>query len=183
MRHRKSKGKLNRFTSWRRATLVSLARALLTYQRITTTLAKAKAVQPLIEKLIGFGKSNSLTGNRRAFQYLSDHKMVSLLSKDIAPRFKDKTSGYTRIMRLGMRRGDNAQMAILELTSIKKDIKKPKKEKISKQQEETVPEAESPQPVEPQEQKQKQKPPMEKKPSKKFLGGLRNIFKKERDSL
>jgi large subunit ribosomal protein L17 len=188
MRHKKSKIQLNRFTSWRKATLISLAKNLLIYQSIKTTTHKAKAVRPLIDKLITLAKKNNLAAKRRAFNILGNHKLVNLLFSDIAPRFKDKTSGFIRIIALGKRRGDNAELAILELTEIKKkEIKKPKKEKETKPIEETK--VQTP-PEEPVEEKKpeprvsvKEKHPVSEKPSKKFLGGIRNIFKKERDSL
>lgn len=190
MRHKISRHRLNRFTSWREATLKSLARALLTRQRIRTTLAKAKAMRPLAEKLLLLAKQNSIAARREAFRILNDHALVSRLFKEIGPRFDKRPSGFTRIIRLGQRRGDNAQIAILELTEIKeKAIKKPKKEKEKevKPAEEKI---ERPVPQKPVEEKKpeapavvKEKPPISKKPTKKFLGGLRNIFKKERDSL
>lgn len=186
MRHRKSRLQLNRFTSWRKATLVSLAKNLLIHERIKTTKTKAKAVRPVIEKLISLGKKNTLSAKRQAFSMLQDHKLVSLLFSDISPRFGNRIGGYIRILNLGRRRGDNAKMAILELIDIRK--KKPKKIKAEterKQEHET--EIIKEQPLEEKKPKTevavKEKPPIVKKPGKKFLGGLRKIFKKERDSL
>ncbi|MFA5118359.1 MAG: 50S ribosomal protein L17 [Candidatus Omnitrophota bacterium] len=188
MRHRKAKSLNNRFTSWRKATLQSLARNMMVYQRITTTLQKAKAAKPLVEKLISLGKSDTLSGRRDAFQILNDHHLVEILFNDIAKRFDKRNGGYTRVIRLGARRGDNAEMVIFELTEIKEKVKKAKKEskeKESKVQETTSPEAEKDKTLEHKqaETKTQEKPTTDKKPSKKFLGGLRNIFKKERDSL
>ena len=191
MRHAKAKLRLNRFTSWRKATLISLAKALLIHQKIKTTHAKAKAAKPLIEKLISLGKNNSLFAKRQAYRILSDHKLVSLLFNDIAPRFGNRIGGYTRILNLSLRRGDNAQLVILALTEIKEKVpKKPKpeaekreagkpeilKEELPKEQplEEKKPKAEV---------AIKEKPPISKKPTKNFLGGLRRIFKRERDAL
>jgi len=188
MRHRKAKSLNNRFTSWRKATLQSLARNMLIYQRITTTLQKAKAAKPLVEKLISLGKSNTLAGRRDAFAVLNDHHLVEVLFNDIAKRFDKRTGGYTRVIRLGERRGDNAEMVIFELTEIKekaKKVKKVAKEKESKAQETAVQETAQEKTLDHKqaETKTQEKPTTEKKPSKKFLGGLRNIFKKERDSL
>jgi large subunit ribosomal protein L17 len=190
MRHRKAKFLLNRFTSWRKATLVSLAKNLLIHQSIRTTLAKASATKPFVDKLISLARDNSLAAKRQAYKILGDHKLVSLLFNDIALRFTNRTGGYTRILRLGQRRGDNAQLVILELTEIKKkERKKPKKEK---EKEIKVPEEKKPEEIKEKlvEEKKpqaevavKEKPPITKKPTKKFLGGLRKIFKKERDSL
>ncbi len=188
MRHRVKRHQLNRFTSWRRSTLNSIARNLLIHQRIRTTLNKAKAARPVIEKLISLAKSNTLAAKRDAFKILKDHKLVSYLFGEIGPRFSKRQSGFIRILNLGERRGDNAAQVILELTEIK-EVKKrlPKKAKVEIQEEEK--------PVKPAEEKKaeekkpaagvavKEKPPITMKPTKKFLGGLSNIFKKERDSL
>jgi len=182
MRHKKAKLQLNRFTSWRKATLKSMAQSLLIQQSVKTTLHKAKAVKPLVEKLISLAKENTLAAKRHAFKILCDHKLVSLLFNEIGPRFAKKIGGYTRIIALGSRRGDNAEVVILELTEIKrKAIKRKPKKEIEAKPEETGLEEIKPQTA--TAVKEKEKPPLEKKPSKKFLGGLRNIFKKERDSL
>lgn len=187
MRHRKRKYQLNRFTSWRKATLNSLVRNLLIQESIKTTKTKARAVKPLVEKLISLAKLNTLAAKRQAFRILGDHKLVSLLFNDIALRFNNKVGGYSRILNLGTRRGDNAKLVILELTEIKKKkSKKPKKEKEVKPEKRAEPIPEKPLPEEQKPKTElavKEKPPITKKPSKKFLGGLRKIFKKERDSL
>ncbi|OGX40411.1 MAG: 50S ribosomal protein L17 [Omnitrophica WOR_2 bacterium RIFCSPLOWO2_01_FULL_41_12] len=175
MRHAKSRYQLNRFTSWRKATLISLVKSLLIYQRIKTTKIKARAVKPWIDRLISLAKDNNLSARRQAYKILGNHRLVSLLFNDIAPRFKENLGGFTRILNLRARRGDNAQMALLELTVIKKtEKKKPKKEKEVKPVEEKKPQVSPELP---------EKPPVAQKPSKKFFGGLRKIFKKERDSL
>lgn len=178
MRHAKRRLQLNRFTSWRRATLISLAKALITHQRIKTTMHKAKAAKPLIDRLISLGKKNSLSAKRQVYRILGNHRLVSLFFNDIAPRFANRIGGYTRILNLGIRRGDNAQLAILELTEIKE--KEPKKIKIKTEKKpEIIEEKPKIEPV----TAVKEKPPITKKPAKQFLGGLRRIFKKERDSL
>jgi len=177
MRHNKSRFQLNRFTSWRRATVLSLVKNLIIYQSIRTTKVKAQAAKPVAEKLISWALSNTLAAKRQANKILGDHKLVSILFNEIGPRFKGRLGGYTRILGVGRRRGDNAEVVIFELTEIKKkeQKKQPKKEKEEKPLEEKKPEA-------PQE-----KPPVthpeSKKAPKKFLGGIRRIFKKERDSL
>jgi len=191
MRHRKARYSLNRFTSWREATVVSLAKNLFKYERIKTTQGRAKACQPLAEKIISLAKKNTLTQKRRVYKLLGEHSLVSLLFKDIAPRFKNRTSGFTRIIKLEKRRGDNANLVIMELTEIKEKKKKTKVEK------EVKPEVKQEQETKEQEVKEKpvqevrpktdvkvlEKPPVTKKPAKSFLGGIRSIFKKERDSL
>jgi len=196
MRHRKARLQLNRFTSWRKATLKSLARSVLIYQSIKTTKVKAQAVRPLLDKLINMARTDTLSARRRAFAILGDHKLVSRLFTDIAARFKERSGGYTRIMSVASRRGDNAEVVVLELTEIKKKEAPSKKEaKESRQktpQEEKAPEAEKAHETPFEEHKPKSAPPAAKEkpdqvkkeqPQKKFLGGLRNIFKKERDAL
>ncbi len=189
MRHKKRRLGLNRFTSWQVATLKSLARNLIVYESMRTTLARAKAVRPLVEKLVALTKENSLSAKREAFTILGDHKLVSLLFNEIGPRFAKRASGYTRIINIARRRGDDAKIVIFELTELKPKVKKAKKVKETKGEEvkestEAVPEeAVEGKKVEGHEAALKEKPPVTKKPSKKFLGGIRNIFKKERDSL
>ncbi len=191
MRHKKSRHQLNRFTSWHKATINSMVRSIVINQRINTTLAKAKAARSAVEKLITLAKENTLTNKRLAFKVLQDHKLVSLLFNDIGPRFKNRVGGYTRILNLGVRRGDNASLAILELSEIKKEEKKPAKlektKEIKSQQgkksEDVIekPSVENKKPA--KDEHVSEKPDTTKKPTKKFLGGLRGIFKKERDSL
>ena len=190
MRHRNSKLLLNRNSSWREATLTSLAKSLLTYESIKTTAHRAKVARPLVEKLISLARANTLAAKRQAFAILGDHSMVSALFKEMGQRFKTQ-GGFTRIIRIGKRRGDDANMVIFELTEKKiKEAKKPKKEKEKKPveeerkvgdiklkaAEEKKPEVSTGAPI-------KEKRTETKKPAKKFFGGLRNIFKKERDSL
>lgn len=205
MRHAKIKYQLNRFTSWRKATVISLASSLIRHKRITTTLARAKAARPLAEKLVSLAKENTLTAKRMAYKILSNHQLVVRLFSEIGPSFKERKGGYTRVILLGNRRGDCARMCLLELTEFKKEVRKPKKIKEGKLKEAVVEEPETqeagpeimPGEKKPQakekpagEEKKakaevavKEKPPVTKKPAKKFLGGIRNIFKKERDSL
>ncbi len=188
MRHSKLKYQLNRFTSWRRATVLSMARSLLIHQSITTTKAKALALRPLAEKLITLAKENTLSAKRKAFSLLNDHRLVKVLFDDIGPRFKNFSGGYVRILNLGSRRGDNAEIAIIELTKILK--KQPKATKKAKSAKEEPPVKDASEATTISEETKaktevavKEKPPMTQKPNKKFLGGIRNIFKKERDSL
>ena len=132
MRHKKYKYELNRFTSWRKATLKSVARSLLIGESIKTTLTKAKAARPLTEELINLAKQGTLIAKRRAYEILCEHKLVKRLFEDIGPRFKERNGGYTRIINFGNRRGDNAKLAIFELVEIKKKEKKRTKEKDMK---------------------------------------------------
>jgi large subunit ribosomal protein L17 len=118
MRHCNKKGRLSRRTSWRKATLKSLGNDLLKYQRIETTLAKAKALRVFVEPIITLAKKNpdSVDARRKVFSKLDDRSSVKSLFSEIAPLFKDTPGGYTRIMASRARKGDGAQMAVIELT-------------------------------------------------------------------
>ena len=189
MRHAKKRLQLSRFTSWHDATIRSLAKNMVICQSIKTTLTRAKASKPLIEKLVTLGKKNTLFARRQAQRVLGEHKLVNLLFNDIAPRFAKRDSGFTRIIGLGKRRGDNAEMVIFEFTELKKkETKKLKAAKEVKPQAapENIEAGQKTAPVEPKKETKvavKAKPLDEKKPQKKFMGGLRTIFKKKSDSL
>src|SRR3989338_8781601 len=114
MRHGIAGNKLGRNSSLRKATVRDIAKATLVRQRICTTQAKAKEARKLVDKLITLGKKGTLADKRRAFAILCDHKIVSSLFTKTSPRFKNRVGGYTRIIPLGNRRGDNAQLAFLE---------------------------------------------------------------------
>ena len=137
MRHRVDGNRLGRFSSLRAVTIRDIAKATLLHQRIKTTKARAKQAWRLVEKLISLGKKNTLAAKRRAFSVLCDHQLVSDLFNKIAVRFKNRIGGYTRILSLAERRGDNAFLVYLELTE--KEIVEPKpktKEAKSKSKEE-----------------------------------------------
>jgi len=118
MRHRKVKGRLSRRTSYRKALLRSLAGDLFTYQRIETTMAKAKALRSFAEPLITLAKKNpgSVSARRQAMSKINDKRAVKELFDKIAPLYKDIQGGYTRIIGFGNRTGDGARMAVMELT-------------------------------------------------------------------
>lgn len=190
MRHGKKRLQLSRFTSWHDATLKSLARNVIIHQSIKTSITRAKAARPLVEKLISLAKANTLAAKRQAFKILGDHKLVSLLFSDIGPLSAKRNGGYTRIISLVKRRGDNAQIVIFELTDKKiKEIKKTKKSKDAelKSKGESSLEAQKEASVEKKAKEPtilvKDRQDTFKKPAKKFLGGIRSIFKKQRDSL
>ena len=115
MRHARSGKKLGRDSAHRRALYSNLAGALITHGRIETTEAKAKAVRPYAEKLITLGKRGDLHARRQAMAELRSNDVVHKLFADIAPRFSERNGGYTRVVKLGPRQGDAAQMALLEL--------------------------------------------------------------------
>jgi len=107
--------KFGRPTNQRRALLRGLATAVLKNERVTTTEAKAKAIQPIVEKMITLGKDGSLHSRRQALSYLLEEDVVTKLFQDIAPRYAERNGGYTRIYKASPRRGDGAPQAILEL--------------------------------------------------------------------
>jgi large subunit ribosomal protein L17 len=120
MRHGKKKNNLSRTASHRRALLMNLGCQLITYKRITTTLAKAKALRTYIEPLITKTKANeskeSIMHNHRiVFSYLNDKNAVKELFTIVAPKVAGRPGGYTRIIKLGARTGDNAEIAMIEL--------------------------------------------------------------------
>jgi len=129
MRHHKGNAKLGMKTSHRKAFMRNMARNLLMHERIETTKARAKESRKLVEHLITLSKTNSVFSRRRAYDVLQDRDLVMKLFKDIAPLFSSRNSGYTRIIPLGFRRGDGADMVILELTERKIIEKLPKKKK------------------------------------------------------
>ena len=126
MRHLNSGAKLGRQPAHRRATLRNLVTNVIERERITTTLRRAKAARPLVERIITLGKRDSLHTRRQAAAFLMTPEATKKLFQDIAPRFADRPGGYTRIIHAGFRIGDGADLAILELigSKLKKRLKK-----------------------------------------------------------
>ena len=114
MRHQKKRVKLGRKAEHRKALLTNQVCSLIEHQRIRTTLAKAKAVRPLAEKMVTLGKKASIHARRTAFAVLRQKDAVKKLFDEIAPRTADRNGGYTRIVKLGQRKGDAAPIAYLE---------------------------------------------------------------------
>lgn len=129
MRHGNRRTKIGKMTSHRKAMMRNMTKSLFKYQKIETTLRRAKEVRRLAERLITIAKENDLAARRRVFAVLTDRDMVSKLFNEIVPLFKTRNSGYTRIIRLGFRRGDAASMAIIELTEKNVVAKAPRKKK------------------------------------------------------
>ena len=133
MRHKVQKGYLGRNTAHRRALLRNLVTSFLEKERVRTSLAKAKAARPVAEKMITLGKRGTLHARRQALAFLTKESAVTKLFTELGPRFSERPGGYTRIVKLGPRAGDGAEMAFLELigaefkkkTKKKKDTKKP----------------------------------------------------------
>src|SRR3954453_18491995 len=115
MRHRNAGYKLQRNTSHRRALLRNLATSVIMEERVETTLIKAKAVRPEVEKLITLGKRGDVAARRLAASYLMTRESVERLFDTVAPRFSDREGGYSRIIRSGFRKGDGGAKAFLEL--------------------------------------------------------------------
>ncbi len=114
MRHQKKTVKLGRTAEHRKALLANQVCSLIEHQRIKTTLAKAKAVRPLAEKMVTLGKKGSLHARRTALATLRQADAVKKLFDDIAPRAADRSGGYTRIVKLGARKSDSAPVAFIE---------------------------------------------------------------------
>lgn len=131
MRHLVGKKKLGRTSEHRRALFRNLVTDLLDHGRVITTLPKAKQIRPLAEKMITLGKRQTLHARRQAYAYIRRASVVQSLFSTLAPRFKDRPGGYTRIVRLGHRSGDGAAMALIEVlgTEFKPRKKKTEEEK------------------------------------------------------
>lgn len=114
MRHRKTTKILDRKKDPRKALLRSLATNLILYEKIKTTEAKAKAIKPIVEKLITKGKSGDLHARRELIKYLYLENAVKKVLEDLSPRYKNRQGGYTRIIKLGHRQGDGAKIAQIE---------------------------------------------------------------------
>lgn len=141
--------KLGRTSSHRKGMLFNLATSLLRYERITTTLPKAKEVRRVVEKLISKAKKDTLASRREAGKVIRDKEVLKKLFSQIGPKFKGRSGGYTRVLRLGQRKGDNASLALIELVEKVAPVVEKKKEKLEKK---------------PREIKEKKPVPEEKKP-------------------
>jgi large subunit ribosomal protein L17 len=115
MRHRKKGRKLNRTASHRRATLRNMATSLFRHGRIRTTTAKAKELRPYAERLITLAKRGDLHARRLAAAKIQDRQVLGTLFDDLGPRYAERPGGYTRILKLGSRKGDAAEMSLIEL--------------------------------------------------------------------
>ncbi|MCC9625708.1 50S ribosomal protein L17 [Thalassospira sp. MA62] len=115
MRHGMQGRKLNRTSSHRKAMFANMAVSLLTHEQIKTTLPKAKDLRPYVEKLITLGKRGDLHARRQAISILRDDKVVAKLFGEIADRYKERSGGYTRVLKAGFRYGDAAPVAVIEL--------------------------------------------------------------------
>ncbi len=115
MRHRKKGRGLSRSPSHRKATLRNMATSLFRHERITTTTARAKELRPYAERLITLARRGDLHARRLAGRRIADREILGKLFDDIGPRYAERPGGYTRILKLGSRQGDAADMALIEL--------------------------------------------------------------------
>jgi large subunit ribosomal protein L17 len=152
MRHRNAGFKLGRNTSHRRATLRNLVTSIITMDRIETTVTKAKASKPLVERMITLGKRGDVHARRQAAAYLLTTESVDRLFAVVAPRYGSRNGGYTRVTRTGARKGDAAEMAFIELIGAEQELSEKaqkraearakRREELQKQLEEQTPPAE-----------------------------------------
>lgn len=196
MRHKRLNKKFDRNKPERDSMMHNLVRGLFISQSIITTTPKAKEARRLAEKLITVAKKDDLHSRRKVFSVLRDETLIKKLFREIAPLFKDRKGGYTRIIRLGKRKGDNAELSVLELTE-KKVVApkaKPKKEKPAEAkhaapEKRTTKEAAPPAHEKPKEvthekhippkkeEKEIHPAPTHKAPAGGFVGTLRKFFR------
>tara|TARA_Y100001970_G_scaffold277976_1_gene382986 strand:+ start:5083 stop:5502 length:420 start_codon:yes stop_codon:yes gene_type:complete len=115
MRHLKSKRKLNKTSSHRKAMLGNMAVALIKHEQIQTTLPKAKELSPFVDKLITLGKKGDLASRKKAYSILPEKQWTSKIFDELSERYKERDGGYTRVLKAGFRYGDSAPMAVIEL--------------------------------------------------------------------
>ncbi len=127
MRHNKAGRRLGRTTSHRIAMFRNMVTSFLSHEKITTTDAKAKELRSIAEKMITFGKKGDLHAMRQAASFIRDKKVVTKLFTTIAPRYKERNGGYTRIVKLGIRPGDTAPLSMIELVEEQVEQKPAKK--------------------------------------------------------
>jgi large subunit ribosomal protein L17 len=135
MRHRRSGRKLGRDASHRKALYANLTGALIEHGRIKTTAAKAKEVKPVAEQMITLGRRGGVHARRQALAFLRSQDVVHQLFSDVGPRFADRQGGYTRIVRIGPRPGDAAEMVYLELVDFSPEPPAPRRRRAERQEE------------------------------------------------
>ncbi len=123
MKHNIKNKKLNKTSTHRKAMFMNLSNALIKHEQITTTLPKAKELKRFVEKIITLGKKGHLLARRKAIAVLQDQTMVKKIFETLADRYKDRKGGYTRIVKIGNRFGDNASMAVIEFVDRDEDAK------------------------------------------------------------
>ena len=159
MRHQKKTIKLGRTAEHRKALLANQVCSLIEHQRIKTTLAKAKAVRPLAERMVTLGKNGSIHARRTALATLRQKNAVKKLFDDIAPRSAERNGGYTRIVKLGYRRSDSACMAFIEWVDMAEVVEEKATEEKKRKKKPAEPKAEQ---IEPERVEAKEEEPAEK---------------------
>jgi len=134
MRHLNQGRKLNRTGSHRRALFRNLVLSLIRFGRITTTDAKAKELRRYADKMVTLGKQGDLSARRMAFAFMQSRDAVKKLFDEIAPQFKERPGGYTRIVKFERRRGDAAAMSVIEFTGTSDTVQKKAKKKVAKKE-------------------------------------------------
>ena len=129
MRHRKTGRKLGKTTSHRKAMLRNMATSFFRYEKIVTTDAKAKALKPVVDRLISTAKQDTLHAKRQVARTVRQKDVFKKLFNEIVPQFADRNSGFTRVIKLGVRRGDGAALSVVELLIDKKKEETDKKAK------------------------------------------------------
>ena len=164
MRHNKAGRKLGRNSSHRKAMMRNMVTSLLDLEKITTTDARAKELRKIAEKMITLGKRGTLHARRQALQVIMDKDVVGKLFERIAPRYADRPGGYTRIVKLGYRQGDNAALSLIELVE-EEFTPKTKKEKPVAKVVEAAPVEETPVEEAPTEEAPTEEAPTEEAPT------------------
>jgi len=131
MRHLKDGVKLNRSAPHRKAMFRNMVTSLLKYERIETTLPKSKELRRITDRMITLGKEGTLSARRRAASYIQEPKVLQKLFDSISPRYVERNGGYTRTYKAGLRRGDAAQMAIIEL--VDRDLASAPKKRVKRE--------------------------------------------------
>lgn len=144
MRHRMAGRKLGRTTSHRWALLRNMATSLFRHERITTTVTKAKELRPFAERLITLAKKETLHARRQVLRHIKDREVVAKLFDTLGPRYATRPGGYSRIVRTSFRRGDNSEMALIELIDTTHTPSAPKKKKAAAKKRKAAPQPKHP---------------------------------------
>jgi large subunit ribosomal protein L17 len=138
MRHRKAENKLGRTTSHRKAMLRNMVTSFLKYEKVKTTNVKAKELKKVAEKMITLGKKGNLHARRQALSFIRDKEMVGKLFNELSLRYLKRTGGYTRIIKIGYRIGDNAPMSLVEFVQEMEKKDKAKKKLLTRRKKEVA---------------------------------------------
>ena len=166
MRHNKKFNHLGRTASHRHAMLANMAISLIMHKRITTTVAKAKALKKYVEPLLTKAKEDSTNSRRVVFSYLQNKEAIKELFGEVSQKIGDRPGGYTRIIKLGTRQGDAAQVCFIELVDFDPDMAKDTKKKSTRRSRKSAPKAEAAAPAEaPAKEEAKAEAPVEEVPA------------------